>query len=74
MDTKMLSLTSELQECIATHLELEDLLMLGSTCQQFRRLVSAPEAESLWSRLYSNYWGATAPPDGSSAKLAFKMR
>ncbi len=70
----MLSLTSELQEAIASHLELEDLLLLGSTCQQLHKLISAPESDAVWSQLYNTSWGTTAHPDGVSAKVAFKMR
>ena len=74
MEASVLSLTSELQEAIASHLELEDLLMLGSTCQQFHKLVSAPESIAIWTQLYNTYWGMTAHRDGISARAAFKMR
>lgn len=69
-----MSLTSELHEAIASHLDLENLLLLGSTCQQFHRLISAPESEAIWTQLYNTYWGTTAHPNGISARAAFKMR
>ncbi len=74
MEAGILLLTSELQEAIASHLELEDLLLLGSTCQQLHKLISASESEAIWAQLYNTYWGTTAHPDGISAKAAFKMR
>ena len=74
MEASLLSLTSELHEAIASHLELEDLLMMGSTCQHFRKLVSASESEVTWTQLYDTYWGTTAYPHGISARAAFKMR
>ena len=74
MEASLLSLTSELHEAIASHLELEDLLMMGSTCQHFRKLVSASESEVTWTQLYDTYWGTTAHPHGISARAAFKMR
>ena len=70
MGTSILSLTSELHEAIASHLELEDLLNLGSTCQQLYTLVSGPDSNGVWSRLYEATWAATA----QNAKHCFKMR
>ena len=74
MGAGILSLTSELQEAIASHLELEDLILLGSTCQQLHKLITAPESEAIWTHLYNTCWGITAHPDGISAKATFKMR
>ena len=74
MEAGIFSLTSEFHEAIASHLELEDLLLLGSTCQHFHRLISASESEAIWTQLYNTYWGTTAHPDGISARAAFKMR
>ena len=72
MQSSMLQLTSELHEAIASHLQLEDLLNMCSTCVQLHRTIN--ESNGTWKNLYSMYFKANRPTDATDARQAFKSR
>ena len=72
MQSSMLQLTSELHEAIASHLQLEDLLNMCSTCVQLHRTIN--ESNETWKNLYSMYFKADRQTDATDARHAFKTR
>ena len=72
MQSSMLHLTSELHEAIASHLQLEDLLNLCSTCVQLHGTIN--ESNEVWRNLYSMYFKGSTQPDFFDVRHAFKLR
>lgn len=72
METSIHSLSSELHEAIAAHLQLEDLLNFSCACQQFHKTIKA--SSDVWKNLYNVCFGSRLHPDDVEAKTAFEMR